>query len=190
MATVAWFKELHKSDTGTAGGKGANLGELENAGFPVPPGLQAEVLDAYHHLGQDALVAVRSSATTEDLAGASFAGMNQTFTNVCGDDQLISRLRDCWRSIFGDRVITYRGAEGVVAEPAIAVIVQEMLCPDASGVIFTSDPSFGDLSRIVIEAAFGQGEVSRMTPKTDASTGPKGLKSRQLSGRVAPSPLV
>ena len=214
MATIAWFKELHKSDTEIAGGKGANLGELENAGFPVPPGfvvtaeaylaamdaagirralvesiaavdiddqaavgaaceklrnmvgaapvppgLVADILDAYHRLGADSLVAVRSSATSEDLAGASFAGMNQTFTNVHGDDQLITSLRECWMSIFGDRVITYRGAQGVVAEPAIAVVVQEMLRPDTSGVMFTADPSSGDRSRIVIEAAFGQGEV-------------------------------
>ena len=214
MTSIAWFKELHKSDTSVAGGKGANLGELENGGFPVPPGfvitaeayltamegagvrgslvesiaavdiddqaavaevceklrtsvrsvevppaLASQIIDAYHRLGRDALVAVRSSATTEDLAGASFAGMNQTFTNVTGDDQLLDRVRDCWASIFGDRVITYRGAQGVVAEPAIAVIVQEMLQPEASGVMFTADPSSGDRSRVVIEAAFGQGEV-------------------------------
>ncbi|MBX6388885.1 MAG: phosphoenolpyruvate synthase [Frankia sp.] len=219
---VAWFSELSAGDVDLAGGKGANLGELTQAGFPVPPGfvvtsaayqraladagldtelarLAAEVdpsdaaglaaasadlrarvravpmpdevrravLDAYHRLGdgEPVPVAVRSSATAEDTAGTSFAGMNQSFTDVRGDDDLIERIRDCWASLYGERVIAYRASQersrsnGRAPEPALAVVVQRMVCSERSGVMFSADPSTGDTSRVVIEAAFGLGEV-------------------------------
>jgi len=138
-------------------------------GAPVPDFVRDEVLAAYHRLGEEMLVAVRSSATAEDAEGVSFAGMNQTFTNVHGDQQLIERVRDCWASMFGERVIAYRATQGVTDEPAIAVVVQRMLRPVASGVMFSADPSTGDRDRMVIEAAFGQGEVvvgGRVEPDT------------------------
>lgn len=214
MTSIAWFRDLRRDDTSVAGGKGANLGELAAAGFPVPPGfvvtagaylramdaagvrarlheeavgvdvddpvaldaaserlralvggagmpedLRAEILAAYHELGCDSVVAVRSSATSEDTAATSFAGMNETFTNVSGDDQLIERIVDCWASAFGPRVVAYRAVQGIDAEPAIAVVVQEMVASERSGVMFTVDPATGDRSRIVIEAALGLGEV-------------------------------
>ena len=103
---------------------------------------------------------MRSSATAEDTATTSFAGMNETFTNVAGDDELVARVVDCWASLFGERVVLVpRGAAACVDEPAIAVVVQQMVDAERSGVMFTADPATGDRTRIVIEAAFGLGEV-------------------------------
>ncbi len=124
----------------------------------VPDDLAAAVLDAYHRLGQGR-VAVRSSGIGEDAEGTSFAGMNATFTNVAGDDELLGRIVDCWASLYGARSISYRSSKNLVDEPAIAVVVQEMIPSERSGVMFTVDPSTGDTGHIVIEAAFGQGEV-------------------------------
>lgn len=125
----------------------------------VAPGVREAVLDAYHDLGPSPRVAVRSSATSEDTEGTSFAGMNVTFTNVEGDDDLIGRLRDCWASLFTPRVVAYRAGRGIREEPAIAVVVQLMVDADRSGVVFTADPATGDRQRVVVEAAFGLGEV-------------------------------
>ena len=136
----------------------ARLQDLVHAAS-LPTNLRTELLDAFHRLGPGVRVAVRSSATAEDAADTSFAGMNQTFTNVRGDDDLCTRVVDCWASLFGERVVTYRRARGIDAEPAIAVIVQQMVESDRSGVMFTADPSTGDPSIIVIEGAFGLGEV-------------------------------
>ena len=70
-------------------------------------------------------MAVRSSATAEDAADTSFAGMHETFTNVVGDDRCLERLVDCWASLYGERVIAYRVSQGLTDEPAIAVVVQQ-----------------------------------------------------------------
>jgi len=126
---------------------------------PVPDDLAAAVLDAYHHMGPNMRVAVRSSGTSEDTEGTSFAGMNQTFTNTIGDEELLARIVDCWASLYGQRVISYRATQGVTEEPTLAVIVQQMIPSERSGVMFTVDPSTGDPTHMVIEAAFGQGEV-------------------------------
>jgi pyruvate, water dikinase len=136
-------------------------GELQSAvrKSGVPPGLKEVVLAAYHRLGDGTRVAVRSSATAEDTADTSFAGMNETFTNVEGDDALLERIIDCWASAYGQRVIAYRATQGLTAEPEIAVVVQRMVDAERSGVLFTADPASGDRSRTVIEAAFGLGEV-------------------------------
>ena len=220
MSDVA-IRELSTLGTGdvpVAGGKGANLGELRSAGFPVPDGfvitaqaflaamdaagvreqllhtvrdaaaadparlevlaaqaresiraagvpddLAAEIRRAYRALaersdGGEPKVAVRSSATAEDTADTSFAGMNSSFTNVAADD-LTDRVLDCWVSLYGDRVVAYRAERGLTDEPAIAAIVQLMRPADRAGVMFTSatgqaDPG-GDL---LIEGAFGLGE--------------------------------
>lgn len=125
----------------------------------MPSALRAEVLGAYHALGDAAAVAVRSSATSEDTAGTSFAGMHETFTHVHGDDAVIDRIVDCWASLYGERVISYRAASHLTDEPVIAVVVQDMVDSDASGVMFTADPSTGDRATLVIEGAFGLGEV-------------------------------
>ena len=125
----------------------------------VPAGLRGELVDAYRALGQGVSVAVRSSAAGEDSASTSFAGMNETFTNVSGDDELVARVVDCWASLFAARVCAYRASQEITAEPALAVIVQRMVASDRSGVMFTVDPATGDRSRIVIEGAYGLGEV-------------------------------
>ncbi len=125
----------------------------------VPDDLAAAVVSAYARLGDHVRVAVRSSGIGEDAEGTSFAGMNETFTNVAGEDEVLARLVDCWASLWGARSIFYRGNKSLTAEPAIAVVVQEMIPSERSGVMFTLDPSTGDTGHIVIEAAFGQGEV-------------------------------
>ena len=125
----------------------------------VPDDLRRAVLDAYARLGDQPRVAVRSSATAEDTASTSFAGMNETFTNVQGGEELVDRVVACWASLWSPRVVAYRATQRLLDEPAIAVIVQRMVDSDASGVMFTADPATGDLGSIVIEAAFGLGEV-------------------------------
>lgn len=125
----------------------------------VPDDLRAALVAAYRGMGDDVAVAVRSSATAEDGKDTSFAGMNATFTNVRGEDELLQAVHDCWLSMFGDRVVSYRCTQRIEPEPALAVVVQQMVDADRSGVMFTADPSTGDLTRIVIEGAFGLGEV-------------------------------
>ncbi|MFI5308252.1 MAG: phosphoenolpyruvate synthase [Polyangiales bacterium] len=151
-----------------AGLDAANATALESAaealrtlvkGAGIPQTLRAEVLAAYRALGPNVRVAVRSSATMEDTAAASFAGMNETFTNVEGEQALLDAIVACWMSVWGKRVIAYRSSQGFGQEPAIAVVVQCMVDSERSGVMFTADPSSGDRGRLVIEAAFGLGEV-------------------------------
>lgn len=125
----------------------------------VPDGLRASLLAAYHRLGSAAPVAVRSSATAEDTAGTSFAGMHETFANVVGDGDVVERLIDCWVSLYGERAIAYRASQGMAEEPAIAVVVQDLVPAERAGVLFTADPSTGDRDRLVVEGAFGLGEV-------------------------------
>jgi pyruvate,water dikinase len=130
----------------------------------MSPAVHTAVVDAYAELCRrvgiaDAAVAVRSSATAEDAGDTSFAGMHETFTNVRGADAVCARVVDCWQSGFQDRAFTYRAMQRVESEPAIAVVVQQMAKAARSGVMFTVDPATGDRNRLVIEAAFGQGEV-------------------------------
>ncbi len=123
----------------------------------IPDGLRAGILAAYRKLGDSVSVAVRSSATMEDTAGSSFAGMNESFTNISGGDALIDAVVRCWMSIFGERVLSYRSSQHISDEPAIAVVVQRMVNSERSGVLFTVDPTGS--GKMVIEAAFGLGEV-------------------------------
>ncbi|HET7277463.1 MAG TPA: phosphoenolpyruvate synthase [Dermatophilaceae bacterium] len=149
------------SDLDSPGGLEAAAESLQrlvrDAGMPEP--LRDAVVAAYARLGDSASVAVRSSATAEDTASTSFAGMNETFTNVRGGEELIRRIVDCWASLWSPRVVAYRRTQGLTDEPAIAVIVQAMVDSDASGVMFTADPASGGRDTIVIEAAYGLGEV-------------------------------
>jgi pyruvate, water dikinase len=124
----------------------------------VPDWLRQEVADAYAALGADVPVAVRSSAIGEDSGGASFAGMNATITGRLGADAVVEAVIVCWASLYGARVLAYRGGRGITEEPAIAVVVQRMVESQRAGVMFTADPSTGDRSRIVVEAAFGLGD--------------------------------
>lgn len=131
---------------------------------PMPDDVRAAIDDAYAELSQRQVadqeyVAVRSSATAEDTAQFSFAGMFQSFLNVRGPDALVRAVRDCWASLFGARVLFYRISQGLMGEQLIAVIVQTMVNADKSGVLFTVDPATNDPKVMVIEAAWGLGEV-------------------------------
>jgi pyruvate,water dikinase len=125
----------------------------------VSQDVRDQLLESYRALGPNYTVAVRSSATGEDGRDASFAGMNQTVTNVTGEIALLEAVTTCWASLFSPRVVTYRASRGFVADPAMAVVVQQMIASEQSGVAFTTDPSTGEREHIVIEAALGLGEV-------------------------------
>ena len=119
--------------------------------------VRTEIEKAYEAL-EEPPVAVRSSATAEDLPDASFAGQQDTFLNVTGED-LLRRVKDCWASLFTQRAIYYRNRQGFPHDAVnIAVVVQEMVDADKSGVLFTSHPSTGE-REVIIEAAWGLGEA-------------------------------
>jgi pyruvate,water dikinase len=130
---------------------------------PMPEWLERSIRSAYDELcgnEGEVAVAVRSSATAEDTAAASFAGMNETFLNVHGADAVVDAVRRCWRSLFGTRTIYYRASRGFdQAGMDIAVVVQRQIASTRSGVMFTADPSTGDLGKLVIEGSFGLGEA-------------------------------
>lgn len=125
----------------------------------MPEEIERAVVKAYHELGDEVRVAVRSSGTSEDAGDTSFAGMNATFTNVVGSVDLVDRIRACWASLYGERVVAYRANGRLTDEPAIAVIVQVMVASEVSGVIFTADPTSATSDRLIIEAVLGQGEA-------------------------------
>ncbi|MDQ2053387.1 MULTISPECIES: phosphoenolpyruvate synthase [Halobellus] len=126
---------------------------------PVPDDVREGILAAYQDLGDgERFVAVRSSATAEDLPDASFAGQQETFLNV-QEDALVERVKECWASLFSQRAIYYRNRQGFPHDQVdIAVVVQEMVDAEKSGVLFTSHPSTGE-PQIIIEAAWGLGEA-------------------------------
>ncbi len=129
------------------------------ARLEIPDELVAAVHRAYGRLGESVPVAVRSSATDEDTAGASFAGIHTSVVNVVGPDMVIDAIMTCWRSVYGARALAYRVARGISGEPSIAVVVQRSLAAEVAGVMFSADPVTGDPHRIVVEAARGLGEV-------------------------------
>lgn len=130
----------------------------------MPRETRDSIVAAYQRLsvetGQsEPFVAVRSSATAEDTAETSFAGMNETFLNVRGADSLVESVKKCWASLYGARVLFYRKTQNVPVEKlSIAVIVQVMVNSDKAGVMFTVNPATGDQGVIVIESAFGLGD--------------------------------
>ncbi|WP_413826233.1 phosphoenolpyruvate synthase [Methanobrevibacter sp. UBA337] len=226
---VERFENISKDDIGIAGGKGANLGELTQAGIPVPPGfvITAEtyqkfmestgifqsvmdildtidinktkelqeaaeeikqiiidtpipedittlIIEAYNALSQrvgvdDADVAIRSSATAEDLPDASFAGQQDTFLHVKGTEQVIEYVRKCWASLFEARAIFYREENDFDhSRVLIAVVVQQMVNSEKAGVMFTVNPSTGE-NIALIEGSWGLGEAvvsGTVTPDT------------------------
>ncbi len=127
---------------------------------PVPRVLIEEITAAYRALGADVPVAVRSSATAEDLEGASFAGQQDTYLNVIGAKGVIGAVRRCWASLWTDRATSYRAGRGIdAAGVALAVVVQRMVDAEAAGVMFTADPVAGTRGRAVIDATPGLGEA-------------------------------
>jgi len=129
-------------------------------GAAFPDGLREEIVTAYEELTAEAgaFVAVRSSATAEDLPDASFAGQQETFLNVTRED-VLERVRECWASLFTQRAIYYRQQQGFAHDVVnMAVVVQQMVDAEKSGVLFTSHPSTGD-PRVIVEATWGLGEA-------------------------------
>ena len=220
---VLWFHEITKDDVPIAGGKGANLGEMIRAGFPIPEGfvvttyafnrhleenglkeriynilkeiniddpkdleektklvrklieeapmpkdLEEKIKDYYKKLGK-VRVAVRSSASAEDLPEASFAGQQESYLNVEGDEELINHIKKCWSSLFTPRATYYRSKKGFRHEDvSIAVVVQKMVNSEVSGVMFTKHPVTGE-DKVLIEASYGLGEAivgGKVTPDT------------------------
>ena len=125
----------------------------------IPQDLKREILELYHSMGEDARVAVRSSATAEDLKDASFAGQQETFLNVRGEDELLEKIKECYASLWGGRAVSYRKNKGYDKQKvALAVVIQLMVESESAGVLFTKDPS-GLTDDIVINASYGLGEA-------------------------------
>ena len=125
---------------------------------PMPADLSVEIAEAYRELGEG-LVAVRSSATAEDLPDASFAGQQRTYLNVQGIDQVLETLKGCWASLFEARAIFYRAEQNFnQLGVGIAVPVQRMVQSEISGVMFTAEPNRSDRTKVFIEAVYGLGE--------------------------------
>jgi len=135
----------------------------------MPPELAKEIQEAYIKMGRG-LVAVRSSATAEDLPTASFAGQQTTFLNVQGEEEVVAAVQECWASLFRPRAIFYREQQGFDhLKVGIAVPVQRMVQSEVSGVMFTLEPVSNDTSKIAIEAGYGLGEAivsGSVTPDT------------------------
>jgi len=229
MKNVLWFKELSKKSLAEAGGKGANLGEMYQNGFPIPNGfvvssgayykhleannlrdpitkilgsldvndndalmkasedikemlikgampmdVQNDIIRSYKELnemvGRQVYVAVRSSATAEDLPTASFAGQQSTYLNVYGGEDVVKAVKDCWASLFEPRAIYYRVENKFEhMKVGLAAVVQMMVQSEKAGVVFTVDPLYQDPAIMSIETAFGLGEVvvsGQVTPDT------------------------
>ena len=126
----------------------------------VPDDLAAAITASLARLGEQAAYAVRSSATAEDLPTASFAGQQDTYLNVIGPASVLTHVSRCWASLFTERAVTYRLQNGFGHRKAhMAVIVQQMVFPQAAGVLFTADPVTSNRKVVCVEAAFGLGEA-------------------------------
>jgi pyruvate, water dikinase len=130
----------------------ASAQELVRAAEPP----RRELAAAYEQVGGD--VAVRSSACAEDSEAASFAGQQETYLHVRGADDVAARVVDCWASFFSERALFYRARKGSLDDLGMAVVVQRMVEPEKSGVLFTVDPVQRRRDRMVLEAVFGLGE--------------------------------
>ncbi|GGT20882.1 hypothetical protein GCM10010222_73500 [Streptomyces tanashiensis] len=154
----------------TGADAGARIRALFEEG-PLPSALEQAISKAYAELGDGArTVAVRSSATAEDLPDLSFAGQQDTYLNITGQSALLEAVRRCWASLWTDRALAYRARAGIAHEDvSLAVVVQELVAADAAGVMFTVDPLGGRADRLVVNAAWGLGEAvvsGLVTPDT------------------------
>jgi rifampicin phosphotransferase len=145
----------------------------------IPSDLANAIVNAYASLpGSNPAVAVRSSATAEDLPDASFAGQQETYLNICGADQVLEATRKCWASLWTARAIGYRARQNIGAEGvALAVVVQLLVDAEAAGIMFTANPLNGNRDEYVINAAWGLGEAvvgGAVTPDTITVSKPKG----------------
>jgi phosphohistidine swiveling domain-containing protein len=131
------------------------------SGGKVPEMMADEIRAAYHELSEvgETPVAVRSSATAEDLPGMSFAGQQETYLNVRGAEALLEAVKNCWASLWTARAMAYRARQGIgPATVSLAVVVQRMVESEAAGVMFTANPSNGRRDQVAISAAWGLGE--------------------------------
>ncbi|WP_433729312.1 rifamycin-inactivating phosphotransferase [Actinoplanes sp. CA-051413] len=129
-------------------------------GIAVPEELAANITRALAEHGEQAAYAVRSSATAEDLPTASFAGQQDTYLNVVGPAAILEHISRCWASLFTERAVIYRRRNGIDDRTvAMAVVVQRMVFPQASGILFTADPVTGDRTAATVDAGFGLGEA-------------------------------
>ena len=158
----ARFAELDKLD-GTDVEAARRAAETMRAALdrlPVPADVADAVKESWRSLGVDDPLAVRSSATAEDLPGASFAGQQDTYLNVRGEAALLDAVRRCWISLFTDRAVLYRARNGFGHRGVgLAVVVQKLVDPDVSGILFTADPVSGNRHIASIDAGFGLGEA-------------------------------
>jgi len=142
---------------------GPDLAERARAavlGAPLPPQIADAVTTAYAELGDDVPVAVRSSATAEDLPFASFAGQQDTYLNVVGPDAVLDAVRRCWASLWTDRAVVYRATNDIDNRTVhLAVVVQRMVDSAVAGVLFTANPVTGHRRQAVIDASPGLGEA-------------------------------
>ncbi|MFD1600620.1 phosphoenolpyruvate synthase [Halobellus rarus] len=157
---IASLSNLDPADSEAIADAGATIRkQIRESEFP--DGVQDSIREMLNTSGApvNKSYAVRSSATAEDLPYASFAGQQETFLNVQGLDAVIDRIRDCMASLYTDRAITYREQNGIAhANVSLAVVIQQMVSADASGVLFTADPMTGNRNESVIEACRGLGE--------------------------------
>ncbi|MFI2187644.1 rifamycin-inactivating phosphotransferase [Streptomyces sioyaensis] len=129
-------------------------------GIAIPGDLAAAITRALDRLGEQAAYAVRSSATAEDLPTASFAGQQDTYLNVVGPTAVLQHVSRCWASLFTERAVTYRRRNGIDHRTVhMAVVVQQMVFPHASGILFTADPVTGNRKDATVDAGFGLGEA-------------------------------
>lgn len=158
-------------------GEAGAASEIIAAAFttsPLPDDLRARLIDDLAPLldasGELAApVAVRSSATAEDLPGFSFAGQQDTFLGVAALDEALTRIRDCWASLWTERAIAYRTHNDIGHAVSLAVVIQQMVDADAAGVLFTANPRTGRRDETVVDAAAGLGEAlvsGQVTPDT------------------------
>jgi pyruvate,water dikinase len=129
-------------------------------GIAIPDDVAAAITRPLARLGEQAAYAVRSSATSEDLPTASFAGQQDTYLNVVGTAALLRHVSRCWASLFTERAVTYRLRKGFEQRKVhMAVVVQQMVFPQAAGILFTADPVTGNRKVASVEASFGLGEA-------------------------------
>ncbi len=132
--------------------------------------IAAEISEAYGALDRQPAVAVRSSATAEDLPGLSFAGQQETYLNIRGADEVAAAVKNCWASLWTAQAISYRHQNGIEQDSvAMAVVVQVMVPSDVSGILFTANPATGERNEMIVNASFGLGEAvvsGQVTPDT------------------------
>ena len=164
-------------------------------GIAVPDDVAAAITGALARLGEQAAYAVRSSATAEDLPTASFAGQQDTYLNVVGPAAILQHVSRCWASLFTERAVTYRLRNGFDHRKVhMAVVVQQMVFPEAAGVLFTADPVTSNRKVVSVEASFGLGEAlvsgrvnADVYKVRDGEVVAKAVATKQLAVHASPA---